>query len=98
MVSGLVPGPESLSVALDRVENAVTKHPSRGVGTEHSISTVTRGLRCTSEEGAFRFETDLPETMGGEGSGPSPGYSGELHSAAALRGAIGCGQRDLVSI
>ena len=78
------PGPESLSVALDRVENAVTKHPSLGIGTEHSISTVTRGLRCTSEEGAFRFETDLPETMGGEGSGPSPGVLGRAALGSCL--------------
>ena len=53
------PRPHSLSVALDRIENAVTRHPSLGIGTERSISTITGGLRCTSEEGAFRFETDL---------------------------------------
>ena len=78
------PGPESLSVALDRIENAVMKRPSLGIGTEHSISTVTRGLRCTSQEGAFRFETDLPDNMGGSGSGPSPGVLGRAALGSCL--------------
>ena len=77
-------GPESLSVALDRIENALTKHPSLGIGTERSISTVTGGLRCTTEEGVFRFETDLPETMGGESSGPSPGVLGRAALGSCL--------------
>ena len=78
------PRPQSLSVALDRIENAVTRHPSLGIGTERSISTITGGLRCTSEEGAFRFETDLPDTMGGDGSGPSPGVLGRAALGSCL--------------
>ena len=78
------PRPQSLSVALDRIENAVTRHPSLGIGTERSISTVTGGLRCTSEEGPFRFETDLPDTMGGDGSGPSPGVLGRAALGSCL--------------
>jgi uncharacterized OsmC-like protein len=76
--------PHSISDALDRVENAVTKHPSVGIGTERSISTITDGLRCTSEEGAFRFETDLGDTMGGGGSGPSPGVLGRAALGSCL--------------
>jgi uncharacterized OsmC-like protein len=83
-MSSEAPSSESLSVALNRIENAVTKHPSLGIGTERSISTVTGRLRCTSEEGAFRFETDLPETMGGEGSGPSPGVLGRAALGSCL--------------
>lgn len=80
----LTPSPKSLSVALDRVENAVTRHRSLGIGTERSISTITRGLRCTSEEGAFRFETDLPDSIGGEGSGPTPGVLGRAALGSCL--------------
>jgi len=79
-----LPLPQSLSVALDRLEKAVRKHPSLGTGTERSISTITDGLRCTSEEGAFRFETDLPDTMGGGGSGPSPGVLGRAALGSCL--------------
>jgi len=85
------PRPQSISVALDRVENAVTKHPSLGIGTERSISTITDGLRCTSQEGAFRFETDLGDTMGGDGSGPSPGVLGRAALGSCL--AMGCQMR-----
>ena len=80
----LSPSPKSLTVALDRVESAVSRHRSLGIGTERSISTITRGLRCTSEEGAFRFETDLPDSMGGEGSGPSPGVLGRAALGSCL--------------
>jgi uncharacterized OsmC-like protein len=75
---------QSLSAALDRLENAVTKRPSVGIGTERSISTITDGLSCTSEEGAYRFETDLPDSMGGDGSGPSPGVLGRAALGSCL--------------
>lgn len=83
------PRPQLISIALDRVENAVRKHPSVGIGTERSVSTITDGLRCTSEEGAFRFETDLGGTMGGDGSGPAPGVLGR----AALGSCLAMGYR-----
>jgi uncharacterized OsmC-like protein len=78
------PRPQALNDALARVKNAVTKHPNLGIGTERSISTITDGLRCTSEEGAFRLETDLPDTMGGDGSGPSPGVLGRAALGSCL--------------
>jgi len=74
----------SIGGALDRLEAAVTKHPSLGRSTDRSVSTVTHGLRCTSEEGNFRFETDLPDNMGGEGSGPSPGVLGRAALGSCL--------------
>lgn len=76
--------PPSISASLDRIDRAVTKHASLGLSTERSISTITDGLRCTSEEGTFRFETDLPETMGGAGSGPSPGVLGRAALGSCL--------------
>ena len=74
----------SISVALDRVEKAVKKHPSVGVSTDCSTTTLTSGLRCTSEEGAWHFETDLPDTLGGEASGPSPGVLGRAALGSCL--------------
>lgn len=78
------PDPESISAALGRVEKAVTKHPSLGLDTDRSVTTLTGGLRCTSVEGAWRFETDLPDTMGGAGSGPSPGVLGRAALGSCL--------------
>ncbi len=79
-----VPRPQRISDALDRVEGAVTKHPSLGIGTERSTTTITDGLRCSIEEGDWRFETDLPDTMGGDGSGPSPGVLGRAALGSCL--------------
>jgi uncharacterized OsmC-like protein len=76
--------PQLISAALDRLEKAVTKHPSLGIGTDRSVTTLTDGLRCTSEEGTWRFETDLPDTMGGDGSGPSPGVLGRAALGSCL--------------
>ncbi len=78
------PRPRAISAALDRVEKAVTKHPSLGIETDRSVTTLTDGLRCTSEEGAWRFETDLPDTMGGDSSGPSPGVLGRAALGSCL--------------
>ena len=78
------PRPHALSAALDRLENTVRIRPSLGVGTERSVSTITDGLRCTTVEGAHHFETDLPDSMGGEGSGPSPGVLGRAALGSCL--------------
>ena len=70
--------------ALDRLDTVIAKRPTFGVATERSVSTITDGLRCTSEEGSWRVETDLPDTMGGEGSGPSPGMLGRAALGSCL--------------
>jgi uncharacterized OsmC-like protein len=76
--------PQAISAALDRVENAVMKHPSLGIDTDRSVTTLTDGLRCTSHEGAWRLETDLPDTLGGGGSGPTPGVLGRAALGSCL--------------
>jgi uncharacterized OsmC-like protein len=73
-----------IAEALGRLDAVLVKRPAFGVDTERSVSTVTNGLRCTSEEGPWRFETDLPDTMGGEGSGPSPGVLGRAALGSCL--------------
>ncbi|MEZ5247603.1 MAG: OsmC family protein [Acidimicrobiales bacterium] len=73
-----------IAEALDRLEAVTVKRPTFGLDTERSVSTVTNGLRCISEEGPWRFETDLPDTMGGEGSGPSPGVLGRAALGSCL--------------
>ena len=70
--------------AHDRLDAVLTKRPEFGRDTERSVSTVDGGLRCTSQEGAWRFETDLPDTLGGEGSGPSPGVLGRAALGSCL--------------
>lgn len=74
----------AIGAALDRLDEVIAKRPTFGVDTDRSVSTVTDALRCTSEEGAWRFETDLPESMGGAGSGPSPGVLGRAALGSCL--------------
>jgi uncharacterized OsmC-like protein len=73
-----------IAEALDRLDAVLVKRPSFGVDTERSVSTITDGLKCTSQEGSWRFETDLPDTMGGESSAPSPGVLGRAALGSCL--------------
>jgi uncharacterized OsmC-like protein len=43
-----------------------------GHHTATSVTTVVDGLRCETEEGPWRIETDLPPALGGDGSAPTP--------------------------
>lgn len=81
--------PQRIRDAHNRLDAVLAKRPAFGRDTETSVSTITDGLRCTSEEGSWRFETDLPDTLGGEGSGPSPGVLGR----AALGSCLAIGYR-----
>lgn len=74
----------AIGTALDRLDEVIAKRPSFGADTERSVTTITAGLRCTSEEGDWRFETDLPESMGGAGSGPAPGVLGRAALGSCL--------------
>ncbi|MEQ8840194.1 MAG: OsmC family protein [Acidimicrobiales bacterium] len=75
---------QGIREAHDRLDAVLSRRPEFGRDTERSVSTVTGGLRCTSEEGDWRFETDLPDTLGGEGSGPSPGVLGRAALGSCL--------------
>jgi uncharacterized OsmC-like protein len=75
---------QEIQSALSRMEATVAKRPAFGEGTETSVSTVAGGLRCTSEEGSWTFETDLPDTLGGSGTAPSPGVLGRAALGSCL--------------
>lgn len=59
--------------AIDRLESAVARRAGFGVGTSRSVTVWTGGLCCCSEEGAWRIESDLQESLGGDASAPTPG-------------------------
>jgi uncharacterized OsmC-like protein len=59
--------------AIVRLERAVAQRPGFGHTTSSSTTTVVDGLRCCSEEGDHRIDTDLPAALGGTGAGPTPG-------------------------
>ena len=71
-----------IGASIERIERALAGRPDFGIGTSHSVTTLTDGLRCTSEEGSWRIEADLSDRLGGDGSAPTP-------SGAPARPALG---------
>jgi uncharacterized OsmC-like protein len=72
---------ERVRTAVERSVRALTHRPSLGRSTGRSTATVRDGLACEVVEGPWRFTVDMPETIGGAATGPTPGVYG--------RGALG---------
>lgn len=72
---------DPIATAIDRLEQAVARRPGFGRSTETSVTTVTTGLRCSTGEGQWQIHADLPPSLGGTASAPTPG--------ALLRAALG---------
>ena len=66
---------------MTRLEAAVERKPGFGHSISTSSTTLVEGVRCVSEEGDHRIETDLTPALGGEGGGPTP--------SVLLRAALG---------
>lgn len=71
----------TIASAIERLESAVGRRTGFGVGTSRSVTTSTDGLRCSTEEGPWRTDTDLPNALGGSGTAPTP--------SVLLRAALG---------
>jgi uncharacterized OsmC-like protein len=63
----------TIADAIERLESAVDRRRGFGVGTSRSVTLWTDGLRCSTEEGRWRLDADLPGALGGNGSAPTPG-------------------------
>lgn len=66
---------------MTRLETAVERKPGFGRSIATSSTTLIEGVRCVSEEGDHRIETDLTPALGGDGNGPTP--------SVLLRAALG---------
>lgn len=58
----------------ERVIDVFAKRPQAGLSTTPARAVVGDGLRCEYVEGDNSVVADMPEIMGGEASGPSPGF------------------------
>jgi uncharacterized OsmC-like protein len=67
--------------SIERLERALASRPGFGIGTWRGVTTLTDGLRCTTEDGPWRIEADLTDRLGGSDSAPSP--------SALVRAALG---------
>jgi uncharacterized OsmC-like protein len=72
---------DDISDSIERLERALASRPGFGVGTRRSVTTLTDGLRCTTEDGPWRIDADLTDRLGGSDSAPSP--------SALVRAALG---------
>jgi uncharacterized OsmC-like protein len=71
----------TIANAIERLEVAVERRTGFGVKTTRSVTTVIDGLRCSTEEGRWRTDSDLPAALGGSGASPTP--------SVLLRAALG---------
>lgn len=62
-----------IAAAVTRLESAVERRIGFGRATNTATTTLVDGLRCSSEEGAWSIDSDLPPGLGGSGSAPTPG-------------------------
>jgi uncharacterized OsmC-like protein len=79
--------------AVERSAKTLSLKPTLGLGTGISKTRVTSGLRCEITEGDHTLIADMPESTGGDASGPTPGVYGR----AALGSCLAVGYMMLAS-
>ena len=77
-------GSEKIKSAIERVTKTLIQRPSFGLGTGVSRSTITNGLTCEVREGNWKFTADMPEQVGGNAAGPTPGVYGRAALGSCL--------------
>ena len=81
------PGSSKLKAALDRLVDVYRKKPATAFSSPSVVGTIKEGTVCRVTDGVHEVKTDLPEAMGGDGAGPSPGY----YARAGLAGCVAIG-------
>jgi uncharacterized OsmC-like protein len=80
----LMPGMEKIRTAMERITRTLKTKPSFGLGTGISKTTITNGLTCEVKEGNWTLTADMPEQVGGNGAGPTPGVYGRAALGSCL--------------
>jgi uncharacterized OsmC-like protein len=66
---------ESIRSAVDRAVDQLVQDPEAGVGPDATaVATLADGLRCRVHGPKGEVVTDMGESVGGGGSGPTPGW------------------------
>jgi len=68
----MIPCDMDIKAALDRAARMVADKPSIGQRVYKSVAVVGEGLACRIVEKNHTLTADLPKSMGGEDTGPSP--------------------------
>ena len=75
---------EKIKLAVERSTKALSLKPSLGLGTGVSKTRIKNGLTCEIEEGNWKFLADMPESIGGNAQGPTPGVYGRAALGSCL--------------
>ncbi len=75
---------EKIKLAVERSTKALSLKPSLGLGTGVSKTRIKNGLTCEIEEGSWNFLADMPESIGGNAKGPTPGVYGRAALGSCL--------------
>jgi len=75
---------EKIKLAIERSVKALTLKPSLGLGTGKSKTRISNGLTCEIQEGNWKFLADMPESVGGNAQGPTPGVYGRAALGSCL--------------
>ena len=75
---------EKIKIAVERSTKAISLKPSLGLGTGISKTRIKNGLTCEVEEGNWKFLADMPESIGGNSQGPTPGVYGRAALGSCL--------------
>lgn len=75
---------EKIKSAIERGIKALTLKPSLGLGTGKSKTRIKNGLTCEIQEGKWKFFADMPESIGGNAEGPTPGVYGRAALGSCL--------------
>jgi uncharacterized OsmC-like protein len=67
-----------------RSTKALTLKPSLGLGTGVSKAKIVNGLTCEITEGNNKLIADMPQSVGGNGNGPTPGVYGRAALGSCL--------------
>jgi len=73
-----------IKTAIERSKKAITLKPALGRGTGISKARITSGLACEIVEGKWKLVADMPEGVGGDQSGPTPGVYGRAALGSCL--------------
>ena len=75
---------QKIKEAVSRSTKALSLKPSLGLGTGISKARITNGLSCEITEGSYSLIADMPESVGGNASGPTPGVYGRAAFGSCL--------------
>ncbi len=88
---------DQIRAALKRASNTITLKPSVGQRVYVSTAVVEAGLACRIQEKTHTMTADLPPSMGGEDTGPSPSalLRAALSSCVAMGVKMWAARRDI---